>query len=73
MALLVVSFSTPFFFFFVIVVLAFFVMLVMQWSEFVINEPGLPDFTMCTKSLVNQGIPGKSGKPGYFKNQENQT
>ena len=25
------------------------------------------------KSLVNQGIPGNSGKPGYSKNQENQT
>ena len=65
--------SPHLFFFFVIVVLAFFVMLVMQWNEFVINEPGLPDLTMCTKSLVNQGIPGKSGKPGYSKNQENQT
>ena len=34
---------------------------------------GLPDFTICVKSLVNQGIPGKPGKPGYPKNQENQT
>ena len=23
--------------------------------------------TKCAKSLVNQGIPGKSGKPGYSK------
>ena len=33
-------------------------------------KPGLPDFTICAKSLVNQDIPGK---PGYPKNQENQT
>ena len=26
--------------------------------------------TKCAKSLVNQGIAGKSGKPGYSKNQE---
>ena len=24
----------------------------------VLNEPGLPDLTVCAKSLVNQGIPG---------------
>ena len=28
---------------------------------------------MCKKPVVNQGIPGKSGKPGYSKNQKNQT
>ena len=30
-------------------------------------------FPICAKSRVNQGIPGKSGKPGFPKNQENQT
>ena len=45
------------------------------WTNqtFLVFKPGLPDFTECAKSLVNQGIPGKSGKPGYSKNQENQT
>ena len=42
------------------------------WTNqtFLVFKPGLPDFTRCAKSLVNQGIPGK---PGYPKNQENQT
>ena len=26
--------------------------------------------TICAKSMVNQGIPGKHGKPGYYSNQE---
>ena len=39
-------------------------------QNFLIVKPGFPDFTICAKSLVNQGIPGKSGKPGYSKNQE---
>ena len=39
----------------------------------VLNEPGLPDFTISAKSLVNQGIPGKLGRPGHYSNQENQT
>ena len=38
-----------------------------------IVKQGLPDLTISAKSLVNQGFPGKSGKPGYSKNQENQT
>ena len=44
-----------------------------EYLNEVLNEPGLPDFTTCAKSLDNQGIPGTSGKPGYSKNQENQT
>ena len=42
------------------------------WTNqtFLIVKPGLPDFNICAKSLVNQGIPGKTG---YYKNQENQT
>ena len=39
-------------------------------QTFVVFKPGLPDFTEFAKSMVNQGIPGK---PGYPKNQENQT
>ena len=43
------------------------------WTNqtFLIVKQGLPDFNICAKSLVNQGIPGKPGKPGYYKNQEN--
>ena len=42
------------------------------WTNqtFLVFKPGLPDLTIWAKSLVNQGIPGK---PGYPKNQENQT
>ena len=45
------------------------------WTNhtFLVFKPGLPDSTICAKSLVNQGTPGKPGKPGYSKNQENQT
>ena len=41
------------------------------WTNqtFLVFQPGLLDLTICAKSLVNQGIPGK---PGYPKNQENQ-
>ena len=37
------------------------------WTNqtFLVFKPSLPDFTNCAKSLVNQGIPGKRGKPGY--------
>ena len=42
-------------------------------QTFLVVTPGLPDFTTCAKSLVDQGVSGKSGKPGYSKNQENQT
>ena len=45
-------------------------------QTFLVVKPGLPDFTICAKSVVNQGIPGKPrkpGKPGYYSNQENQT
>ena len=42
-------------------------------QTFLVVKPGLPDFTRCAKSLVHQGIPGKSDKPGYSKNEENQT
>ena len=32
--------------------------------EFLFVKPGLSDFSICAKRLVNQGIPGK---PGYSK------
>ena len=32
------------------------------------NQPRLPGITICAKSLVNQGTPGK---PGNSKKQEN--
>ena len=39
-------------------------------QTFVVVKRGLPYFTICAKSLVDQGV---SGKSGYSKNQENQT
>ena len=44
-----------------------------------LNQPDFSGFqsslirlyhNLYVKSLLNQGIPGKSGKPGYSKNQE---
>ena len=29
-------------------------------QTFLVVKPGLPDFTICAKSLVDQGIPGTS-------------
>ena len=39
-------------------------------QTFLVVKPGLPHLTICSKSLVNHGIPGKSGKLGYSKNQK---